>query len=175
MINGPLSPSVEGGRSELAGLLALTERDNGEAATAFDTAAERWTGFNEPRVLLSRWAAGEARRRDGADAAAAAELRDVLEAAETMGFEPIAARTRRSLRLLGVRVVGRATAGPAHGPRLTARERELVALVERGLTNVEIARRLGLGRPTVARILSSAMTKLGVGSRAQLVATAPES
>ena len=42
---------------------------------------------------------------------------------------------------------------PGAGFGLTARERELVALVERGLTNVEIARRLGLGRPTVARIL----------------------
>jgi DNA-binding CsgD family transcriptional regulator len=71
-------------------------------------------------------------------------------------------------------VAGRVTGGPPQGPRLTARERELVALVERGLTNVEIARRLGLGRPTVARILTSAMTKLGASSRAQLAATAPE-
>jgi len=172
--SGPLSPSVEGARSEVAGLRALTERANGEAATAFDRAAEGWAGFNEPRVLLSRWAAGEARRRDGADGAAAAELQQVLDAAEAMGFEPIAARTRRSLRLLGVRVARRATGGGAHGPNLTARERELVALVERGLTNVEIARRLGLGRPTVARILTSAMTKLGVSSRAQLAAIAPE-
>ena len=173
-IDGPLSPSVEGARSEVAGLRALSEGAHGEAATAFDRAAERWAGFNEPRVVLCRWAAGEARRRDGAEAAAAAELRDVLEAAETMGFEPIAARARRSLRLLGVRVTGRVTGGGTQGPRLTARERELVALVERGLTNVEIARRLGLGRPTVARILTSAMSKLGVSSRAQLAATAPE-
>lgn len=42
--------------------------------------------------------------------------------------------------------------------------------MEHGLTNVEIARRLGLGRPTVARILASAMMKLGVSSRAQLAA-----
>jgi DNA-binding CsgD family transcriptional regulator len=45
-----------------------------------------------------------------------------------------------------------------------------VTLVERGLTNTEIARRLGLGRPTVARTLASAMAKLGVDRRAQLAA-----
>ena len=46
-----------------------------------------------------------------------------------------------------------------------------MGLVEEGLTNLEIARRLGLGRPTVTRILASAMMKLGVSSRAQLAAT----
>jgi DNA-binding CsgD family transcriptional regulator len=124
----------------------------------------------EARAVYCRWAAGEARRRDG-DAEAAKELGEALDAAEAMGFEPIAARARRSLRLLGVRVSSRAPGAGSHPLGLTARERELVGLVERGLTNVEIARRLGLGRPTVARILTSAMTKLGVESRAQLAAT----
>ena len=39
-----------------------------------------------------------------------------------------------------------------------------------GLSNVEIARRFGVGRPTVARLLSSTMDKLGVDSRAQVAA-----
>ena len=55
------------------------------------------------------------------------------------------------------------------GLGLTRRERELVALVGQGLTNTEIARRMGLGRPTVARILSNAMAKLGATSRAHAV------
>jgi DNA-binding CsgD family transcriptional regulator len=75
--------------------------------------------------------------------------------------------------LAGVRASATRTQVLAAGG-LTARERELVGLVEQGLTNVEIARRLGLGRPTVARILASAMTKLGVSSRAQLAAIAPD-
>jgi DNA-binding CsgD family transcriptional regulator len=53
---------------------------------------------------------------------------------------------------------------------LTAREAEVVTLVEQGLTNVEISRRLGLGRPTVARLVASAMGKLGVERRTQLAA-----
>jgi DNA-binding CsgD family transcriptional regulator len=91
-----------------------------------------------------------------------------------MGFEPLAARVRRSLRLAGVRASGVTRTQVLAAGGLTGRERELVALVELGLTNVEIARRLGLGRPTVARILASAMTKLGVSSRAQLAAIAPD-
>jgi DNA-binding CsgD family transcriptional regulator len=62
----------------------------------------------------------------------------------------------------------------AVAPRLTGRERELVELVGHGLTNLEIARRMGLGRPTVSRILSNAMGKLGAESRAHAVALASE-
>jgi DNA-binding CsgD family transcriptional regulator len=45
-----------------------------------------------------------------------------------------------------------------------------VRLVQQGLSNPEVARRLGLGRPTVARLVTSAMDKLGVDRRAQLAA-----
>jgi len=77
---------------------------------------------------------------------------------------------RRSLRLAGVRVPAgrRSSATTALG--LTSREQELLVLVGRGLTNIEIARRLGLGRPTVARIVASAMDKVGADRRAQLAA-----
>ena len=88
-----------------------------------------------------------------------------------MGHRPIAARTRRSLRLAGVRLPQTRGGRRAVG-RLTPREEELVRLVERGLTNVEIARRLGLGRPTVARILSTAMAKVGVSRRTGLIGAA---
>jgi DNA-binding CsgD family transcriptional regulator len=57
-------------------------------------------------------------------------------------------------------------------PHLTRRERDLLGLAGQGLTNAEIARRMGLGRPTVARILSNAMGKLGAGSRAHAVSLA---
>ncbi len=50
----------------------------------------------------------------------------------------------------------------------------MLRLVGDGLSNIEIARRMGLGRPTVTRILSNAMSKLGVDSRAQAVAVAAD-
>ena len=112
-------------------------------------------------------------RRTGDQENAIVGLRGVLDDAGTAGFEPLVARLRRSLRLAGVRETATTSQRSSTATGLTARERELVALVELGLTNAEIARRLGLGRPTVARILASAMTKLGVSSRAQLAAAVP--
>jgi DNA-binding CsgD family transcriptional regulator len=53
--------------------------------------------------------------------------------------------------------------------RLTRREREVLAHVERGLTNPEIARRMRIARPTVGRLLSNAMDRLGAESRAHAV------
>ena len=89
------------------------------------------------------------------------------------GLEPLAARARRSLRLAGDRPSQPALVGRSSG-RLTVRERQILDLVERGLTNAEVARRMGVGRPTVARLLSNAMVKLGAGSRAQAVVLAAE-
>jgi DNA-binding CsgD family transcriptional regulator len=64
----------------------------------------------------------------------------------------------------------RAAMGDVRAPRrLTTREREVLRLVERGRTNLEIARRMGISRPTVARHLSNAMDKLGAESRTHAV------
>ncbi|GEL19071.1 hypothetical protein PA7_29080 [Pseudonocardia asaccharolytica DSM 44247 = NBRC 16224] len=55
---------------------------------------------------------------------------------------------------------------------LTAREREVVALVAEGLSNGEITRRLVIS-PAVTKIhISRALTKLGVRDRAHLVSLA---
>jgi DNA-binding NarL/FixJ family response regulator len=57
---------------------------------------------------------------------------------------------------------------------LTARERELTALVATGLSNDEIAERLHLSPLTVKTHVNRAMTKLGARDRAQLVVLAYE-
>lgn len=57
---------------------------------------------------------------------------------------------------------------------LTERERETMALAARGLTNVEIAERLGVSPATAKTHVSRAMVKLHAGDRAQLVAIAYE-
>ncbi|HEY8239080.1 MAG TPA: LuxR C-terminal-related transcriptional regulator [Candidatus Limnocylindrales bacterium] len=165
-----LTPSLAGARNEVDGLRAWHAGDMAAARTAFVEAGRQWAAFHVPHYLVCRWAAAESLRRSGDVEAAAAELADVLAEATRAGMEPVAARIRRSLRLAGVRSSAEPRGHPSDSLGLTPRERELVALVEQGLTNVEIARRLGLGRPTVTRILGSAMTKLGVGSRAQMVA-----
>jgi DNA-binding CsgD family transcriptional regulator len=62
----------------------------------------------------------------------------------------------------------RATAGPA----LTARERQVLALVAQGQTDAQIAEQLLLSPHTVHRHVANARTKLGVPTRSAAAAWA---
>jgi DNA-binding CsgD family transcriptional regulator len=175
-LGGRPAPPVDGGqawasraaRAEWEALDALA--DGRPAVDRFESAADAWEGFMRLRSLLCRWGAGEAARRAG-DASAVDRLRRALDEAEASGFEPLAARIPRSLRLAGERAVRPA---PTTAVRwlLTPREREILDLVAAGRSNAEIGRQMGLGRGTVIRVLSSAMGKLGATSRAQAVTLA---
>jgi DNA-binding NarL/FixJ family response regulator len=55
---------------------------------------------------------------------------------------------------------------------LTEREREVLRFVADGLSNKQIARRMGIAERTVKFHLNSVMTKLGADNRAQAVAVA---
>jgi DNA-binding NarL/FixJ family response regulator len=54
--------------------------------------------------------------------------------------------------------------------RLTAREREVLALVERGLSNKEIARRLSIALPTVKNHVHNILGKLEARGRCEAIA-----
>ena len=139
------------------------------AAATFTDAARAFEPYHRRSEIRCRWAAGESLRR----AARPAEARAALETAERLAGDtwvPLARRIRRSLRLVGVRrSAPRGTTGA-----ITTREREVLELVASGLTNVEIAARLGVTTRTVATLVANAATKLGTRTRAQTALRAAE-
>jgi pimeloyl-ACP methyl ester carboxylesterase/DNA-binding CsgD family transcriptional regulator len=70
--------------------------------------------------------------------------------------------------------LGDGPAAAAEFPELTAREREVLEQVARGLSNQEIAEHLGISPKTVRNQVSALFDKLGVSSRAQAIVKARE-
>jgi DNA-binding CsgD family transcriptional regulator/tetratricopeptide (TPR) repeat protein len=174
---GPLSPLhparfFEALPAEEAALQAQADGAHSAAAEAFAEAARLWAPHHVRSALFCRWAEGEARLRAG-DLTAARRVLETVEAATAeRAMEPLLARVRRSLRRAGRRMPPTrprvARTGGARSP--TAAELDVLRLVARGLTNAEIAARLGRSRRTIETQLASAAAKLGAGSRWQAAA-----
>ena len=83
--------------------------------------------------------------------------------------------TRRLIEELAARPADQPPAPPPELAALTEREREVLALIGRGLSNAEIAGRLYVSPATAKTHVSHIMTKLYARDRAQLVVVAYES
>lgn len=102
------------------------------------------------------------------------------EAREAGAQATLLKSSKRESLLAALRAVaaGKTWFDPAHPSRsehaspLTPREREVLTLVARGLTNKEAAEQLQLGEESVKTYLERAYGKLGVSRRAEAVAEA---
>jgi DNA-binding CsgD family transcriptional regulator len=144
---------VAAARGDLPGALASTDA----ATDAFDPS--RYPFENASALLL----AGELHRRTKRKAAARASLSEALEAFDRLGARLWADRSRAELERVG---------GTSTGPEgLTPTERRVAELVAKGRTNREVADALFISVKTVEANLSRIYHKLGVRSRAELIAT----
>jgi DNA-binding CsgD family transcriptional regulator/tetratricopeptide (TPR) repeat protein len=98
-------------------------------------------------------------------------LRLALAGFQRLGARPAAGIVARRLREHGVRDVPRGPRAETehHPARLTRREAEVLAHVQHGASNAEIATRLYLSEKTVHHHVSAILRKLGVASRGQAV------
>jgi DNA-binding CsgD family transcriptional regulator/tetratricopeptide (TPR) repeat protein len=129
-------------------------------------AAARWTQLSCPYDAALAFVASDDEHG----------LRLALAEFQRLGARPAAGIVARHLREHGVRNVPR---GPRphtehHPARLTRREAEVLAYVQQGASNAEIAARLYLSEKTVHHHVSAILRKLGVGSRGQAVFAAAQ-
>jgi len=142
--------------------------------------AEAWESMRRPYPAgYSRWREAEALLAARADRKrAAAALAAVIETADLLGAEPLrheaealALRARISL-VTDVPAVADAPSTDAARLGLTAREREVLALVAAGRTNRQIGEELFISEKTAGVHVSNILGKLGVAGRGEAAAVA---
>lgn len=162
------TPLLAAGSELAAGVVAAESGDREHARTLLEDAADRYRAAGAPfeaaraRVELARTLA----TLDRVDAA----RREVGAAADeltALGAETEAREARRFLDALDG-----AAEDPVPLPELTRREREVLRLVCRGLTNREMSGRLSISEHTVHRHVTHILRKLDVPSRAAAAARA---
>lgn len=141
--------------------------DSPDAAEFFQKALHRLQRYDQS-LLAARARFEMAQLTRASDRPAAITwARAALASFERMGAQQDAQQAANFLRQMGV-VVTRARAKES----LSAREREVLDLLAKGLTNREIAERLVVSPKTVEHHVSQILSKLGARSRAEAAAMA---
>jgi DNA-binding CsgD family transcriptional regulator/tetratricopeptide (TPR) repeat protein len=187
--------ATEGGPVERAwsatGAAELTRARGGSQPRQWVAAAREWEAMARPfQRAYALWRAGEAHIAAGDRAAASEAARDALEDARRLGarwlveeLTALAQRARLDLGSAGAAAAdGAGGAGGASGTEpnrrdedpfgLTARERQVLALVAEGATNRQIGAALYMAEKTASVHVSRILSKLGVQSRTQAAALA---
>jgi DNA-binding NarL/FixJ family response regulator len=154
------------GYAQLAGGLVAAAAADPDACRALRTAVR---SFAAARLPLEQARAQIALAQAVAASDPGVALAEARQAAETfawLGASGEFDRTSALLRRLG----GRPYPSPRAAGLLTGREREVLSLIAKGLSNPEIAERLFLSRKTVAHHVSNVLAKLGVRNRGEATA-----
>jgi DNA-binding CsgD family transcriptional regulator len=165
----PREPIHEIWRKRAAAAIAAARGDVEEARTTLEALVDEAQAAGRTEAVL--WARLDLGRLLAATdpTAAATALRSAVALANKTGAVTHRRLAEQVLRGLGVRTWrrGRRDAG-AGVASLSAREREVAALVARGASNREIAETLFVTPKTVERHITNALAKLGARNRTEL-------
>lgn len=154
------------------GLVASAAHNADRARTSFEDARDRFLRCQAPyEVAVARIELGRTLIALGEPAAAEREATAALRKLQDLGATLAAERAQAVLGAIAAAARVRATRKGGPGA-LTDREREVLALVARGLSDREVAAALVLSEHTVHRHVSNILRKLGVPSRTAAVAQA---
>jgi DNA-binding CsgD family transcriptional regulator len=149
---------------------ALLATDPREAEAHFDAAlAHHAAAARPPAQARTELAYGEFLRRNRRRVDARAHLRAALETFEELGAAPLADRAAAELRASGETARRRDVSTATD---LTAQELNVARLVRQGMSNRDVAGQLFVSPRTVDFHLRNVFSKLGVTSRAELMALA---
>ncbi len=166
-------PAASAAHALASGIIALAERDAIAAAGYFRAALRRWMDLGQ------EYAAARARARlasallqhDSSDSRR--EGREELSEAHAVLTRLGATDDVKAVEALGAkhgvrpRAQRAASSGSASPGGITPREREVLGLLVRGMTNRQIAATLSITEKTAEGHVSNILAKLGVASRVQ--------
>jgi len=151
-------------RAQLDGARADVDAATGGLEAAVEHARLAGVPFERARAELTL---GALLRRQGRRREAADRLRSAHATLTELAAAPYLARCDRELSACGLTPMKRSRPEPT---RLTPQERSVAELVASGMSNREVAAELLVSAKTVEVHLTRIYAKLGISSRAQLVA-----
>ncbi|HJQ74092.1 MAG TPA: response regulator transcription factor, partial [Gaiellaceae bacterium] len=167
--NASGQPPVQARAALAAARVALARSDPATAIAELERGIARLTGAHWALLRAELHLELATALADTQPAAAVAHAQRALAI-----FGPIAAPQRLAAQRL-LAGLGELDAGPDPLSVLTTREREILRLLARGLSNAEIAGQLVVSETTVKTHVSNLLRKLGVRDRVQAVILAYES
>lgn len=159
---------------ELTAIAARIGTDHSRASTAWARGFVVEAADDLDRARIAFEDAARLFHRTGAPWEEAHALLALARVLDRVGRPQGAAEYRSRADALLATVRPRPSGEPkiASAPALTVRERQVLTLIARGLTNREVARELVLSEHTINRHVTNILAKLGVGSRSAAVAMA---